>query len=111
NRLTRLGEIAKEQVEELKERYEGLIIDNFVIMPNHVHILLSNYDMKKRETVIRIIGAYKSRTANLCRESGFDGKLFQTSFYDRIVRNRQEYEKIYRYIDENPMRWNRDMYF
>jgi hypothetical protein len=35
-------------------------------------------------------------------------KVFQQSFHDHIVRNRDDYREIYRYIQENPIRWKYD---
>ena len=38
----------------------------------------------------------------------FDGKLFQTSFYEHIIRGREDYEEIVKYIYEDPIRWYYD---
>ena len=55
-----------------------------------------------------IVCAYKSLTTRECRKKGFVGKLFQTSFHEHIIRGKEDYEEIVKYIYENPMRWYYD---
>jgi len=38
----------------------------------------------------------------------FDKQIWQRSFYDHIIRNHDDYNEVYRYIYENPMRWHFD---
>ena len=38
-------------------------------------------------------------------------RVFQRSFYDHVIRNREDYEEIVRYIHENPMRWEFDRFY
>ena len=61
-----------------------------------------------RPTITDIVCAYKSLTTRECKKNGFDEKLFQTSFYEHIIRGQEDYEKIVNYIYENPMRWYYD---
>ena len=61
-----------------------------------------------RPTITDIVCAYKSLTTRECKKNGFDGKLFQTSFYEHIIRGREDYEEIVKYIYENPIRWYYD---
>ena len=55
-------------------------------------------------TIMDIICSYKSLTARECKKNGFADKLFQTSFFDHIIRDREDYEKHLKYIHENPIR-------
>ena len=65
-----------------------------------------------RPTIIDIVCAYKSLTAIDCNKNGFKGeKLFQSSFYEHVIRNEQEYYEILEYIYENPMKWQFDKLF
>ena len=106
---TSFGEIAKAQLLLLEERYPYLSIDLYVIMPNHIHIIMilngKSAGASPRPTITDIICAYKSLTTRECKKNGFDGKLFQTSFYEHIIRGREDYEEIVKYIYENPVRW------
>ncbi|MBQ8546495.1 MAG: transposase [Clostridia bacterium] len=109
--LTKYGEIAREQLFEIEKRFPNASVDFYVIMPNHIHIVLlidNSAGASPRPTVMDIICAYKSLTTKACREEGFKGKLFQTSFHDHIIRNREEYEEISKYIYENPINWQDD---
>lgn len=61
-----------------------------------------------RPTIMDIVCAYKSLTARECKKKGFEGKLFQTSFYEHIIRNRNDYVETVKYIYEIPIRWYYD---
>ena len=78
-------------------------------MPNHIHcILILKNDAagaSPRPTVTDIVCAYKSLTTRECKKIGFDGKLFQTSFYEHIIRGKEDYGETVKYILENPMQW------
>ena len=109
---TSLGEIAEKQLFLLADRYPYLTIDQYVIMPNHIHaILILNGETagaSPRPTLTDIVCTYKSLTTRECKKSGFREKLFQTSFYEHIIRSREDYEEIVKYIYENPIRWYYD---
>ena len=111
-KCTKYGEICTEQLYAIETRYEHVKIDKFVIMPNHIHFI-TNLEEKAagaspRPTVMDVICSYKSLVAKKCRENGFNGKLFQTSFYEHIIRDRNDYNEIVRYIHENPINWKKD---
>ena len=111
--LTSIGEIAKEQLFQLEKRYPFLAVDQYVIMPNHIHVIFvlkrETAGASPRPTVMDIVCAYKSLTARECKKRGLiSEKLFQTSFYDHVIRNKEDYEETVRYIAENPMRWAYD---
>ena len=109
---TTFGKIAEKQLLLLEERYPYLKVDQYVIMPNHIHAVLILNDQaagaSPRPTVMDIICAYKSLTTRECKKAGFSEKLFQTSFHEHIIRGRQDYEEIVRYVYENPTRWYYD---
>jgi len=115
----------------LEKMYPHLKIDRYVIMPNHIHaifVLLKDAagasprptDMEPiaddngddscsiRPTIMDIVCTFKSLTARDCRINGYNERLFQTSFYDHIIRDREDYDLIARYIVENPTRWKFD---
>ncbi|MBR2432055.1 MAG: transposase, partial [Clostridia bacterium] len=109
---TLFGEIAKEQLFLLEKRYSFLTIDQYVIMPNHIHIIMilqnDTAGASPRPTIMDIICTYKSLTTRECKKKGFIEKLFQTSFHEHIIRTREEYDEIRKYIYENPIRWYYD---
>jgi len=109
---TLFGEIAKRQLLFLEERYLFLSVDHYVIMPNHIHAILTlkgeTAGASPRPTIMDIVCVYKSLTTRECKKNGLLGKLFQTSFYEHIIRCQDDYDEIRKYIHENPMRWNYD---
>ena len=111
-KYTTYGEIAEKQLLSLENRYECVKIDKYVIMPNHIHaiIVLDNETAGASPcpTLSDIVCAYKSITTRECRKHGFDGNVFQTSFYDHIIRNQKDYDEIYKYIQDNPVKWEMD---
>ena len=112
---TSFGKIAEHQLLLLEERYPFLSVDQYVIMPNHIHVILILDDQtagaSPRPTVMDIVCAFKSLTTRECKKNGFQGSMFQTSFYDHVIRDREDYEKRVKYIDENPVRWYYDELF
>ena len=109
---TPFGKIAEHQLLSLKDRFSYLVIDQYVIMPNHIHAILmlesEAAGASPRPTITDIVCAYKSLTTRECKKNGFYGKLFQTSFYEHIIRGREDYAEIVKYIYENPIRWYYD---
>ena len=109
---TKYGDVAKRQLLMLEERYSHLKIDRFVIMPNHIHAIfvLNNKTAgaSPRPTLTDIICAYKSLTTAEMKRNGFDGKVFQNSFYEHIIRDSDDYRKIVDYILNNPIKWYYD---
>ena len=109
---TLFGEIAEKQLFLLEERYPYLAVDKYVIMPNHIHVIMilsgRAAGASPRPTIADIVCAYKSLTTRECKKNGFEGILFQTSFYEHIIRGREDYEEIVKYIYENPLQWYYD---
>ena len=109
-RLTEVGVITKEAIEQIPEHYPDIRMEKYVIMPNHVHLLLLIDTLHGRpmvaHTVSRVIQQMKgSITKRLGRN------VFQKSFHDRIIRNDAEYDMIWQYIDTNPLRWEMDCFY
>ena len=109
---TLFGKIAEEQLLLLEERYSHLSVDEYVIMPNHIHVVLildkEAAGASPRPTIMDIVCTYKSLTTRECRKNGFSDKLFQTSFFEHVIRDQKDYDEIKKYIYENPLRWYYD---
>ena len=108
------GKIASKWIEEIPQKYREISVDCYVIMPNHIHLLLSvdcyNGRGNPSPTIVAAIGWLKYQiTAEINSLRGVVGeKVFQRSFYDHVVRNDDDYKEIYQYIMENPLRWQLD---
>ena len=109
---TLFGKIAEKQLLLLEDRYPCLSVDRYVIMPNHIHVILilrsDTAGASPRPTLMDMVCAYKSLTTRECKKKGFAEKLFQTSFHEHIIRGREDYEGTVKYIYENPLRWYYD---
>jgi len=109
---TLFGEIAEKQLLLLEKRYPHLTVDQYVIMPNHIHIILildnNAAGASPRPTIMDIVCTYKSLTTRECKNNGFVKKLFQDSFYEHIIRSRENYEELVKYIYNNPLHWYYD---
>lgn len=91
----------------------GVTVDNYIVMPNHVHLLLTfdnDYIVHTSEhgnpPVSKMIGEIKSYTTKLYRERENDGSLilWQRSFYDHIVRNETDFKNTWNYIQYNALK-------
>ena len=105
------GQIAREQLLLLEKRYPSVKIDQYVIMPNHIHAILILEEAagaSPRPTITDIVCAYKSLTTRACKKVQPIDKLFQTSFYEHVIRGQKDYNEIAEYIQNNPKQWELD---
>ena len=108
---TTYGQIAQAQLLMLEQRYPSLKIDQYVIMPNHIHVILLLEETavnSQRPTIMDIVCAYKSLTTREYKKVRPIDKLFQVSFYEHIIRGRKDYDEIAEYIANNPKQWELD---
>ncbi len=107
--LSKIGEIVDLGINKINSIYDNVEINKYVIMPNHIHFIIvlcaGEGQSKTTPTISRIVQQLKG---SISKQVGFP--LWQKSFYDHIIRNQQEYEKIYEYIETNPLKWEEDKY-
>ena len=105
---------------ETIQRYDGVDSPIYVVMPNHFHaiITISRADMESAPTVSEIVQAFKRYSTveyvKMVKDGilpPFDKQIWQRSFYDHVIRNRDDYNEIYKYIYENPMKWQFDQLY
>ena len=107
-KLFPIGEIVEEQISDLEERYKNILIDEYVIMPDHIHLILMIKNAggaSTSPTVNDIIRTFKSLTSRICKQRFGIENLFQRSFYDHVIRNQKDYEIRKKYILEHPIKW------
>ena len=95
-KLSPLGTIVQSFIETIPG------IDKYVIMPNHVHLIVHKTNGKSLFSDIR---SFKSLVTKRIGVS-----IWQDSYYDHVIRNREDYLEKWRYIDENPAKWAEDEY-
>ena len=109
NALSVFGKIAEEEIIQLCFHYEGVKIDKYVVMPNHIHMIVvlenSNHNLNQ------IIAQYKSGVTRKIRKYDRNLSVWQRSYHDHVIRNQTAYEKIWLYIEGNPMNWEKDCFF
>jgi len=99
-------------IKNISNIYSHVSIDKYIVMPNHVHMILSVTAVESERQVAAptrvstVIGNMKRYVSMKC---GFS--VWQKSFHDRIIRNEVEYQKIWYYIDNNPIDWDKDCYY
>ena len=103
------GFVAKEQLLLLEQRYDNIQIKSYVIMPDHIHAIIfiknSAGGASPSPTLTDVICAFKSLTARICKQRFGVNNLFQRSFAEHIIRDKEDYKVRRKYISENPMRW------
>ncbi len=128
--LNRFGKIVESCWMAIPEHFENVILDEFILMPNHLHgifFLSSNrpvtrkfseekgeYDLKRKSesgavsgSIGAIIGSFKSASAkqiNAYRASP-GSPVWQRNYYDHVIRSDESLNKIREYIRANPTRW------
>ena len=112
--LSPAGEIVRSEWIALVERFSRLVLDEFVIMPNHLHGVLAFVGhaggASPSPTLFEVIGTFKSiSTIKVNKLLGRRGvPLWQRSYYEHIVRTGEDLRKIQGYILENPLMWSLD---
>lgn len=118
------GEIVIESIQWLNEHYSYVLIHEYVVMPDHVHLLIeinrniSNEMMcivvegcdlplhtNKIKSLSELIGALKTVSSKNIRLNGCSGFEWQRSFYDQIIRSSDHFDHVKNYIIDNPKRW------
>ncbi len=110
--LLNYGKIAEKYIKKLNNFYDYISIENYVIMPNHIHLLLLITENGPSRTPVptiqnSTISKFISTFKRFCNKE-YGKNIWQYRSYDHIIRNKQDYEKHLKYIYENPARWKAD---
>ena len=137
-----LQKIAIKCWSELPEHFANIELDEWVLMPNHLHgiVIIGDATRKgvqlnaptKESSINRsesmrsnhyseispktgslgvIVRTFKAMVTKISRNSGMDFFEWQRGYFDRIIRNDQELERIRTYIVNNPLQWELDEYY
>lgn len=115
--LSPFGRIANTQWSRLSDQFKMIELGEFIVMPNHIHGIIGiRATVKVAPTLGRIIGAYKSRVVHECLELAkikdkYIGKLWQRNYYEHIIRDENDLNRIRKYIHDNPSNWTHDKLF
>ena len=111
--LNPFGQIVDKYINQLNTRFD-VKIDKYVIMPNHIHLLLhitGNFEPTQQHSptnsqISKFIGTFKRFTN---RQIGRN--IWQARSYDHVIRGQADYEQIWMYIETNPARWEKDCFY
>ena len=127
--LNKFGELADKLWQEIPKHYENVDIDYYAIMPNHLHGIIiikennnveNNYVVTEHCSVTtrntrknygllsKIVKSYKNAVTGELKKYSIYKSVWQRSFYDRIIRDDEELNKIRQYIIDNPLKWDYD---
>lgn len=126
------GRVVREEWHRTADIRDNVSLDAFVVMPNHMHGIVqitfrrgtarraptTTHDDRQfgkpvPGSLLTIIRAFKSAvTRRINRIHNTPGAtVWQRGYYDHVVRNEHDLERIRRYIRENPARWHEDRYY
>ena len=104
--LSETGRIVNDVIQSIND-LTGAHMDQYVVMPNHVHmIVFLNADDGQRTHLSDIVRYIKS---SVTRQIG--RPIWQKSYYDHVIRDEQDYCRIREYIENNPGKWKEDRYY
>ena len=109
NVLLPYGKIAEKYIKQLQDYYDNVKINYYVIMPDHIHILLfvnkngasrTSPPTRQHSTLSRFVSTFK----RFCNKE-YGKNIWQDYFYDHIIRNKEDYDEHVKYIHDNPLKW------
>ncbi len=125
--LSEVGRVVSEEWLKTAIIRSNIMLDEWVIMPNHLHGILviverainvetprrgvSTISKWKPGTLGAIINQFKSISTKRIRRAGIAAFAWQPRFFDHIIRNEDALSRIQTYIQNNPQKWEIDKYF
>ena len=110
--LSDFGIITEKYIKSINKTYNEIKINYYIVMPNHIHFICEIIE-KHKNTISRtneklpfLISTIKRLINKECKE-----KIWQRNYYEHVIRNEKEYKKIVKYIEDNPYKWEKDIYF
>ena len=102
---SQVGQIASECWRLIPQYFPLIRLDQFVLMPNHLHGIIQITD-SKAYTLSTIIGVYKAAVTRSVKQGACSLPVWQRSFYDRIIRSERALLALRQYIEDNPTQWH-----
>lgn len=101
---TQMGKLVETEIQHLGSIYPNVFVDAYILMPDHIHLLLLFDDFvcgrtQFAPTLSRVIKQFKGK---ITKQIGFS--IWQKGFYDRIIRNETEFLRAREYIEYNALK-------
>ncbi|MGL5785330.1 MAG: transposase [Bacteroidales bacterium] len=114
--LSPIGEVIQKEWNRSFDLRDELTCPLFCIMPNHIHAIISIEGNKAKpadqillirpKSISSFVIGFKSAVTSILKQSGFTQPVWQRNYYDRVIRDYNEYREIENYIIQNPAKWN-----
>ena len=110
NELSYYGLVCNTYINNINIKYENVTVDKYVIMPNHIHLIIFLHGtMRASSPTKNIENIIRSFKIMVTKEIG--NSIWQRSYHDHIIRGERDYQKIWEYIDTNVLRWEKDCFY
>ncbi len=120
--LSSAGEIVRQIIESLPERFPEICVEKYVIMPNHIHLLLKITAARalreaplqeegRRSLLSEAVGYLKMNSSKRIRMTQPKLAVWQRSYHDHVVRGEADLREIWAYIDGNPAKWAENRFY
>ena len=109
--LNKLGNVAQSHWQQPLQHHSNIIMDESIVMPNHLHgIIILESSTGSTKSISEIIRGFKTFSAKaINKKRGLRGvPVWQRNYYDRIIRNELELDRVRQYIINNPQNWDAD---
>ena len=105
--LSKYGIVVDDAINSISIKYPNIVVMHYVVMPNHIHLLLLIDNINGRPmiapTISNVVNQLKGYVTKQAKQP-----IWQKSFYDHIIRNEQDLDIHMKYIEENPLKWALD---
>ena len=119
--LSNLGKIVDREILNIESHYENIQVDKYVIMPNHIHMIIIILEMEGinpfptiKYDIPNVVGKFKAGVSRIVGNAFMHSvkkSIWQSSCNDHIIRGEKDYKKIWEYIDTNVIRWEKDCFY
>jgi REP element-mobilizing transposase RayT len=124
--LSPIGLIVDEELHRTSILRGDIVIDRYVIMPNHVHAIIQILEgptpvgahrdaplHRPGRSLGSIIGQFKGSVTLRVRKHNRDPdyRVWQRNYYEHVIRDEKDLNRIRRYIQDNPAQWHVDQYY
>ena len=113
-----IGIVSENRLWDLEEKFSGITLDHFVIMPNHIHFVLFFEGAHAGAPLHEVVKWYKTQTTNDCIrmvKNGtippFNKHIWQRNYYEHVIRGEKDLYETRKYIENNPVKWTTDKYY
>jgi putative transposase len=122
--LSEYGKIARECWRAIPNHFPNVELGAYVVMPNHIHGVIiikddgrdtpwrvptEQFSKPVKSSLATIIRQYKSSVSRIISKQFNETNIWQHNYYEHIIRNDAEWNRIHLYIEANRVNWTEDL--